>query len=72
MKTNVDMSFDTVLFSGDNVLMYNDLNCRIISLKGVEKFDYNFKGQINSIIPIDGSKTFLFMTNSTIEKVRLN
>ena len=72
MKTNVDMAFDTVLFSGNNVLMYNDLNCRIISLKGVEKFNYTFKGQVNSIIPIDGSKTYLFMTNSAIEKVKLN
>lgn len=72
MKKNINMVFDTVLFSGDNVLMYNDLNCRIISLKGVEKFDYTFKGQINSIIPVDGSRTYLFMTNSAIEKVRLN
>lgn len=72
MKTNVNMAFDTVLFSGDNILMYDDLNCRIISLKGVEKFNYTFKGQINSIIPVDGSRTFLFMTNSAIEKVRLN
>lgn len=72
LKKNVNINFDTVLFSGDNVLMYNDLNCIIISLKGVEKFNYTFKGQINSIIPVDGSRTFLFMTNSAIEKVRLN
>ena len=72
MRTNIDMNFDTVAFSGDNVLMYNDMNCQIISLKGVKKFEYTFKGEINSIIPIDGSRTFLFMTNSAIEKVRLN
>lgn len=72
MKKNINMDFETVLFSGNNVLMYNDLNCQIISLKGVEKFNYTFKGQVNSIIPVDGSRIYLFMTNSAIEKVRLN
>lgn len=71
IKSNIDMQFDSIDFSGDNVLMYNDMNCRIISLKGVEKFRYTFKEQISGIIPVDGSKTFLLMKNSAIEKIRL-
>ena len=65
------MEYDNVDFSGDNVLMYDDMNCQIISFEGVEKFKTIFKGEINGIIPVDGSRTFLFMTRSKIQKVKL-
>lgn len=71
MKKEVNIQCDKVSFSGDNILMYDDMNCKIISFKGVEKFNYTFKAQINSIIPVDGKRTFLFMNNSKIQKVRL-
>lgn len=71
IKTDIDMDFDTVCFAEDNVLMYDDMNCEIISLNGVKKFEYTFKGQINAIIPLSGGNTYLFMTNSAIEKVKL-
>lgn len=71
MKKEISMQFKNVSFSGENVLMYDDMNCKIISFKGVEKFSYTFKGQINNIIPIDGKRTYLFMDNSKIQKVRL-
>lgn len=71
MKTEIDMDFDVIKFAGKNVLMYNDMNCRIISLKGIKKFEHTFKQEINGIIPVDNSKTYLLMTNSTIEKIRL-
>ena len=54
-----------------NVLMYDDMNCQIISFDGVKKYKHTFRGEINSIIPVDGSNTFLFMTNSKIQKVKL-
>lgn len=71
MKTEIDMDFDTFKFAEKNVIMYDDMNCQIISLKGIKKFEYNFKEEIKSIIPMDDSKTYLFMTNSAIEKIRL-
>lgn len=71
METDVNTSYENITFSGENVLMYDDMNCKIISFKGVEKFSYIFKGQINNIIPVDGKRTFLFMSNSKIQKVRL-
>lgn len=71
MNTEISMDFNNFKFSGKNVVMYNDLNCQIISLKGVKKFEYTFKEGIKEIIPIDGSRTYLFMMNSSIEKIRL-
>ncbi|MFQ9516304.1 MAG: DUF5711 family protein [Eubacterium sp.] len=71
MKTDINMYFDTIKFAGKNVVVYNDMNCQIISLKGIKKFEHTFKEEIKGIIPIDGSRTYLFMTSSAIEKIRL-
>lgn len=71
MKSDLDMEFDTIKFVDKNVIMYNDMNCQIISFKGVKKFEHNFKEEITDIIPTGGSRTYLLMTNSVIEKIRL-
>lgn len=71
MKFDMDIEFDTVKFAGKNVVMYNDMNCQIVSFKGVKKFEHTFKEEITDIIPNDGSRTYLLMTNSAIEKIRL-
>lgn len=71
MQKEINMDYDNMKFAGENVVMYNDLNCQIVSLKAVTKFEYNFKESIKGIMPLDGSKTYLFMMNSSIDKVRL-
>lgn len=71
MKTEIKMDYDYADFSGDNVLMYDDMNCQIIAFNGVQKFKTTFKGEVNGIVPVDGSRTFLFMTRSKIQKVKL-
>lgn len=71
MRTEIKMDYDNVEFSGDNILMYDDMNCRIISFKGVEKYKATFRGEMNGIVPVDGSRTFLFMTRSKIQKIKL-
>ncbi len=71
MEKEIKLEYDNVSFSGDNVLMYDDMNCQIISFDGVQKFKVTFNGAVNAIIPIDGSRTFLIMTKSKIQKVKL-
>ena len=71
LNSTVDMDFENVTFAGDNILMYSDMRCEILSIKGVKKFQTNFKGQIYGLMPYDDSKTYLLMTNSKIQKIRL-
>lgn len=71
LNATVDMDFENVTFAGDNILMYSDMRCEILSIKGVKKFQTNFKGQIYGLMPYDDSKTYLLMTNSKIQKIRL-
>ena len=43
MRAETSVSYNNVTFSGENVLMYDDMNCKIVSFGGVEKFTYTFK-----------------------------
>ncbi len=71
LNSIIDMDFENIKFAGENVLIYSDMNCQILSLKGVKKFETNFKGQIYGLIPYDEARTYLLMTNSKIQKIRL-
>lgn len=71
LNKDISMNFDNVSFAGKNILMYNNLNCQIISIHGVKKFDYIFKRPVNTILPWGGERSYLFMTNQAIQKVKL-
>lgn len=71
LNCTVDMDFENISFAGDNILMYSDMECQILSVKGVKKFQTNFKGQIYGLMPYDDSRTYLLMTSSKIQKIRL-
>lgn len=42
--------------------MYDDVTCELISLKGVVKFKHVFTKQLDAIVPMESTNTFLLMT----------
>lgn len=71
MSSSTSQMFQKIDFVDDNVLIYDDLNCKMISFYGVEKFTYTFNGEISSIIPLPQSREFLLITNTEIQKIRI-
>lgn len=71
LSTSTYLNFEQIDFAGENVILYDDLNCELISFAGVKKFQYTFKGTISEIIPLENAREFLLMTNSEIQKIRL-
>lgn len=51
MSKEIEMNLDHVKFAGKNVLMYDDVTCELISLKGVVKFKHVFTKQLDAIVP---------------------
>lgn len=71
MSKEIEMNLDHVKFSGKNVLMYDDVTCELISLKGVVKFKHVFTKQLDAIVPMESTNTFLLMTKNKIEEISL-
>lgn len=65
------LNFENADFAGRQVLLYDDLNCRLIAFNGVEKFRYTFKGDIRAMMPLKDEREFILITNSKIQKIRL-
>ncbi|MBE5957526.1 MAG: hypothetical protein E7254_01515 [Lachnospiraceae bacterium] len=71
MEKSVDMDFNDIKFSGKNILMYDDLNCKIIPFKGKEKFSYTFDETINAVIPTEKFREYLIIKNNKVERIRI-
>lgn len=71
MSKEIEMNLDHVKFVGKNVLMYDDVTCELISLKGVVKFKHVFTKQLDAIVPMESTNTFLLMTKNKIEEISL-
>ena len=71
MFKEIEMNLDHVKFAGKNVLMYDDVTCELISLKGVVKFKHVFTKQLDAIVPMESTNTFLLMTKNKIEEISL-
>lgn len=66
-----DFSYLGIKMSEGNIIMYNDTECKIISVAGVTKFKYNFTMGITSIVPV-GDDKFIFVSGKNIQKIQLN
>lgn len=71
MSKEIEMNLDHVKFAGKTVLMYDDVTCELISLKGVVKFKHVFTKQLDAIVPMESTNTFLLMTKNKIEEISL-
>lgn len=71
MSKEIEMNLDHVKFAGKNVLMYDDVTSELISLKGVVKFKHVFTKQLDAIVPMESTNTFLLMTKNKIEEISL-
>ena len=71
MSKEIEMNLDHVKFAGKNVLMYDDVTCELISLKSVVKFKHVFTKQLDAIVPMESTNTFLLMTKNKIEEISL-
>ena len=71
MSKEIEMNLDHVKFAGKNVLRYDDVTCELISLTGVVKFKHVFTKQLDAIVPMESTNTFLLMTKNKIEEISL-
>lgn len=56
-EEDFDVEYSTVRISGDNILLYNDTQLCVYSMKGVERFNGNIEeGSIQDVFKIDANR----------------
>ena len=66
----INFKYADICFAGKNVMMYNDMECRMYSFAGTERFNYTFDMGITSIVPIKSDK-FVLVGDNHIREIQL-
>lgn len=69
-RKKIDFKYKDICFAGENVVMYDDMQCRMYSFSGTERFNYAFDKNLISIVPLKSDKYVLVRDNS-IEEIQL-
>lgn len=67
---NLDKEYETIQFVDDHILVYDSNSCILLSLSGVEKFNYTFDKSFKLLEPISLTH-YIMVTNTTMSEIKL-
>lgn len=70
LHKSINEAYKSVRFVGDTIILYNDLSCRIFTIKGREKFSYTFDKNI-LLLKYMGEAKFIMINSSSISEIQL-
>ncbi len=66
-----DIEYTDIIFNKDQIVIYNDMDCRIFSMKGVEKFSGSFEKSTSLLIPTSSAYRYVTVTSDSIDTIEL-
>ena len=63
--------FTTIKIKDNKIIMFNELECSIFTMNGLEKFHYNFEEEILEIIPVGKWNRYIIVNGTRTEEIRL-
>lgn len=70
-ETEFDMDYQTLKFSGDNVLIYNEFECIMLNSRGKIFYSGSFEDSISNLYTQSGHNCFIVMHASRTDQIRL-
>lgn len=68
---NINFEYTDIFFGKDSFTVYNDAECMIMTLDGVEKFHGNFNKTVRRMIPTGTAFKYSIVTNDSIDTIQL-
>lgn len=66
-----DMDYNDIFFGADNFVIYNETECQIITLSGVEKYHGNFSKAVRLMLPIGNAYRYQLVMDGSIDTIQL-
>lgn len=67
----IDIEYEEIFFGQDHFVVYNDSECIITNMMGVEKFHGNFKSPVRLMMPANNSYKYILVTEEALETIQL-
>lgn len=66
-----DIEYTEIFFEQNNFVVYNETECMIMTLEGVEKYNGYFSKAVNLMLPTNTAYKYMLVTDSTIDTIQL-
>lgn len=66
-----DMDYTDILFDGNNCIIYNETNCMVTTISGVEKYSGAWKESVHLLIPGNGSYRYVLVTQDSLDMIQM-
>ena len=66
-----DIEYTDIIFNKDQIIIYNDMDCQICNIKGVDKFTGEFEKPVALLVPTAATYRYTVVTSSSIDVMEL-
>lgn len=70
-ETEFDMEYQSLKYSGNNILIYNEFECMMLNSKGKIFFTGEFEESISNLYTLSGHNRYIVMHASRTDQIRL-
>lgn len=67
-----DMEYRDMFFEEDGFVIYNESECLIMNMKGLEKFRGSFSGSVELMLPTGKAYRYILVTGTSLDTIQLN
>ncbi len=66
-----DLDYTDILFDKDTYIIYNEEECIIMSMSGVEKYNGSFKKAVRLLVPTNGNYRYTLATRDSVDIIQM-
>lgn len=66
-----DIEYTDIVFNKDQIIIYNDMDCRICNVKGADKFTGEFEKPVSLMIPTASVYKYVAVTSNSVDMIEL-
>lgn len=66
-----DLEYTDIFFQKDKFILYNETECQIMTLDGVEKFRGSFPKPVRMMLPVGNGYKYLLVTDDSMDTIQL-
>lgn len=66
-----DIEYNDIFFGQDCFTAYNETDCLVMTLEGIEKFNGHFSKSVNLMIPTGSAYKYLLISDTSIDTIQL-
>lgn len=66
-----DVDYNDIFFGQDSFTAYNETDCVVMTLSGVEKYNGHFSKTVNLMVPTNSAYKYVLVTDNSIDTIQL-